>query len=77
MNQSLDVVSLLAGVVYVAVGVWLLGDAMGSRPPLALLVPAIGVLAVLAVLLTVGRVWTNPFSRGAPAGARRGSPRPR
>ena len=77
MNQSLDVVSLVAGVVYIAVGVWLLGDAVGSRPSLALLVPIIGIVAVTAVLVTVGRGGNNPFSRGVPLRVRRGSPRPR
>ena len=46
MNQSLDVVSLIAGVVFVAAGIWLLGDAMSTRPSLAVLVPIVGVAGV-------------------------------
>lgn len=59
MNQSLDVVSLVAGVVFVAAGVWLIGDAMASRPPLAIVVPVVGVVAVLCsvALAHRSRTW--------------------
>ena len=50
MNQSMDVVSLVAGVAFVALGLWLAGDVVGSRPSLPLLVPVVGVAAVVFAL---------------------------
>jgi hypothetical protein len=55
MNQSLDLVSLVGGVIFVAMGLWVAGDAVSARPPLAVLLPAVGALAVVAVLVTSGR----------------------
>lgn len=59
MNQSIDVVSLLVGVVFVAVGVWLLGDAVGGGPPLVLLLPSVGIAAVVMSLISVNRSGTT------------------
>ncbi|MDG2114100.1 MAG: hypothetical protein P8N02_15980 [Actinomycetota bacterium] len=55
MNQSIDVVSLLVGVVFVAAGVWLLGDALGSGLPLTLLLPVVGIVAVVMSLVSINR----------------------
>ncbi len=55
MNQSLDLVSLVGGVIFVAMGLWVAGDAVSARPPLAVLLPAVGALAVVDVLVTSGR----------------------
>ena len=59
MNQSIDVVSLVVGVVFVAVGAWLVGDTVSARPSLSLLIPAVGILAVVTALATSRRARSN------------------
>jgi hypothetical protein len=55
MNQSIDLVSLFVGIVYVTFGVWVVGDIVGSPPPLVIVLPTVGIGAVVASLVMVNR----------------------
>ena len=59
MNQTVDVIALIAGVFYASVGVWLVADAFGTRLPFTVVVPVVGILAVGVALVASQRTSTS------------------